>query len=49
MGPDELWIGFSPSNENSAEYARILSDGIARFKENGKFTRILSNYGLSMF
>jgi polar amino acid transport system substrate-binding protein len=49
MGADELWLGFSPAIDKSAEYAQILTDGIKRFKENGKFDAILADYGLSPF
>ncbi len=49
MGADGLWVGFSPAIDKSAEYAQILSDGIERFKQNGKFDAILADYGLSPF
>lgn len=48
-GEDEsasLWIGFSPAIEKSSEYAKILSDGIKRYRKNGKFAEFLDRYGI---
>lgn len=49
MGADDLWLGFSPAVEESAEYAQIISDGIERYRNNGKMAKILGKYGLSVF
>ena len=45
--PEQLWIGFSPADPKSAEYAEILSDGMVQFRESGKLNTILEKYGLS--
>lgn len=41
-----LYIGFSPANPRSEEYARILSDGINELRLNGRLGEILDRYGL---
>ena len=41
-----LYISFSPANPKSKEYAKILSDGIAEMRANGKLKALLDKYGL---
>lgn len=45
--PTDLFIAFSPVLESSQLYARQLSEGLAQLKESGRYTEILSRYGLS--
>lgn len=45
--PEQLWIGFSPANPKSGEYARILSEGMVKFRNDGRLKTILDKYGLS--
>jgi polar amino acid transport system substrate-binding protein len=45
--PEQLWIGFSPANPKSGEYARILSEGMIKFRNDGRLKTILDKYGLS--
>lgn len=44
--PDEIYIAFSPKNPKSAEWARILSDGVKEFRQNGRLAEILKWYGV---
>ncbi|MFH2121901.1 MAG: transporter substrate-binding domain-containing protein [Pseudomonadota bacterium] len=44
--PSECYIAFSPALPRSAEYARMLSEGIAGLRRSGRLQQILSNYGL---
>jgi len=41
-----VYIAFSPYFKTSKTYASILSDGIKRYRKNGKLAKILSQYGL---
>jgi len=50
MTPKEtnyVHIAFSPFFNKSKTYAKILSDGIKRYRKNGKLESILSKYGLT--
>ncbi|MEN8190249.1 MAG: ABC transporter substrate-binding protein [Thermodesulfobacteriota bacterium] len=42
----QLFIAFSPGHEKSAEYGRLLSDGISRLRESGELAVIMAKYGL---
>lgn len=42
-----LYIGFSPADPKSPEYAKILSTGISSMRETGRLDEILSGYGLN--
>lgn len=44
--PSFCYIAFSPNKARSLIYAQILSDGIAKLRENGKLQDILDKYGL---
>lgn len=44
---DKVYIAFSPKNPKSAEYARILSEGVAALRSSGALARILAKYGLT--
>ncbi len=44
--PKKLFVGFSPKDQNSKTYAKILSDGIDRLRKSGKLAEILNKYGL---
>ncbi len=44
--PDKAFIAFSPVNEKSKEYARILSDGMTKIRKSGELKKILAKYGL---
>jgi polar amino acid transport system substrate-binding protein len=44
--PSFCYIAFSPNRARSPIYAEILSDGIAKLRENGKLQDILDKYGL---
>jgi polar amino acid transport system substrate-binding protein len=44
--PQKAYIAFSPVNSHSAEYARILSEGIAALRASGELARILQKYHL---
>jgi len=43
---NRIYILFSPANSKSPEYTKILSDGIAEMRKNGKLQIILSKYGI---
>lgn len=47
VGQTLSYLAFSPARENSAELARILSEGTQRLIENGRMKAILDRYGLS--
>ena len=47
MKPEKLWIGFSPVQEKSADYAAILSDGMKNIRLDGRLKKILKSYGLN--
>lgn len=42
-----IYIAFSPANERSADYARILSEGIRKLRASGRLEQLLSRYGVS--
>ncbi|NNE78704.1 MAG: transporter substrate-binding domain-containing protein [Silicimonas sp.] len=44
---DDVFIAFSPALESSQTYARQLSEGVARLKENGRYDEIFRRYGLN--
>lgn len=46
LGEDPLYIAFSPAKPTSAEYAKLLSDGIAKLRASGELAKILEKYGL---
>jgi polar amino acid transport system substrate-binding protein len=41
-----IYLAFSPVNPKSAEYAKILSDGIREMRASGELQKILDKYGL---
>jgi len=41
-----VYIAFSPFFKQSKTYAKILSDGIIKYRKNGKLQKILNKYGL---
>ena len=47
FGTEKLYIGFSPKNKNSHEYARILSTAIQLYRADGSLDTILKKYGLT--
>jgi polar amino acid transport system substrate-binding protein len=47
VGKTLSYLAFSPANENSAELARILSEGTQRLMENGRMKAILDTYGIN--
>jgi polar amino acid transport system substrate-binding protein len=44
--PADCYIAFSPVNQHSRSYARILSDGIVKLRKTGRLKQILAGYGL---
>jgi len=42
-----IYIAFSPHHKEAITYAKLLNDGIKRYRKNGKLNRILSRYGLT--
>ena len=44
---DKVYLAFSPKNPKSAEYARILSEGVAALRSSGALAKILAKYGLT--
>ncbi len=44
LGGEPIYIAFSPQRAESADYARILGDGIARIKRTGHLNRIIARY-----
>lgn len=42
-----VYIAFSPVHEASTDYARMLTEGMARLRASGELARILSDYGVS--
>ncbi len=46
MPSSKLYIGFSPKNPKSKEYAEILSKNILVLRSNGELAKILGKYGL---
>ena len=47
LTPDNIYIAFAPENPKSADYAKILSEGIVELRKNGTLKTILEKYGLS--
>lgn len=43
---EDVYIAFSPKNDNANEYAKLLSDGIRGLRASGELAAILSRYGL---
>jgi polar amino acid transport system substrate-binding protein len=43
---DPIYIGFSPKNPRSKEFAKILSDGIEELRKDGTLGKILKKYSL---
>ena len=43
----KLFIAFSPNNPKSAEYAKVLTDGVLTLRANGELPKILAKYGLT--
>ena len=44
---NKIYIAFSPKNESSQRYAKILSDGIIKIKKNNGIKNIIEKYGLT--
>ncbi len=42
-----VYIAFSPAHPSSTDYARLLTDGIARLRASGELAQILAAYGVS--
>lgn len=42
-----VYIAFSPAHDRSADYAREITDGVARLRASGELARILAAYGVS--
>jgi polar amino acid transport system substrate-binding protein len=42
-----IYVAFSPFFKKSKEYAKILNEGLIRYRKNGKLQKILSEYGLT--
>ena len=45
--PIVMYIGFSPKNHNSQQYAKLLSEGIRAMRASGRLQQILDKYGVS--
>ena len=45
--PAKLFIAFSPKNPKSAEYAKLMSEGMIALRTSGELHKILAKYGLS--
>ncbi len=43
---DDLYIGFSPKNPRSKEFAKILSEGILELRKDGTLDKIINKYSL---
>lgn len=43
---DPLYIGFSPKNPRSKEFAKILSEGIEDLRKDGTLDKIITKYSL---
>lgn len=43
---DDLYIGFSPRNPRSKEFAKILSEGILELRKDGTLDKIINKYSL---
>ncbi len=44
--PDDVFIAFSPKNAKSAEYAKLLDEGMKKIRDNGTLAKILAKYGM---
>ncbi len=44
--PTDIFIGFSPKNPKSQDYAELLSVGIETLRKSGKLAKILAAYGV---
>ncbi len=44
--PEKAYIAFSPVIPQSKEYAKILSNGVAKLRKSGELEQILIKYGL---
>ena len=44
---DQAYIAFSPAHPRSAEFAEILSKGIAAMKSSGEWKALLQKYGIA--
>ena len=45
--PDNLYIGFSPSNEHAQKFADMVTSGITDMRKTGELAKIMESYGLS--
>lgn len=45
-GPAPVYIAFSPANPKSADYAKILTDGIRAMRASGALADVMKKYGL---
>ncbi len=43
---EPVFIAFSPANPRAAEFAQILSDGIAAMQASGEWAALLAKYGI---
>ncbi len=43
---NKVYIGFSPANPRSKEFAATLNEGIIRLRKSGELAKILAKYGL---
>lgn len=43
---NDLYIGFSPKNPRSKEFAKILNDGIEELRKDGTLDKIIAKYSL---
>ena len=41
-----VYIAFSPANSKSAEYARLIEQGVEQLRQSGELAKILAVYGL---
>jgi polar amino acid transport system substrate-binding protein len=42
-----LYMAFSPKNPKSAEYAKIMDEGVVELRKNGTLKKILAKYGVT--
>ncbi|PIR34753.1 MAG: hypothetical protein COV36_00300 [Alphaproteobacteria bacterium CG11_big_fil_rev_8_21_14_0_20_44_7] len=45
---DYLYVAFSPKNPKSAEYTKILDDGLIKMRESGKIHEVAAKYGYTV-
>jgi len=43
---DPIYIAFTPAKPQGAEYAKLLSEGIAKLRASGELAQIMARYGL---